>query len=199
MIALLPEPEQGGAEPQRPLRVPRGYQARCRRAEVVVLDVAAAQPGLALGRIHLERFFLGDDQHVRGVRALGRRRLAVLEQPLAAVLAERLQHQEPRLAVVGRALHEQAVVHEGGDAVEHVDAEILSGVADRFRAFSVQPPANTDRRRKSFCSSRREQVVAPLDGLAQRLLALRQIAGAAGQQLRAAARFGSADRLAAGS
>ncbi len=48
MVALLPEPEQRRAESKRPLRVARGDQVVDGGAEVVVLDVAAAQPRFAL-------------------------------------------------------------------------------------------------------------------------------------------------------
>ncbi len=133
MVPLLPEPEERRTEPQRPLDVARGDQIPDGGAEIVVLDVAASQPRFAFGRAHLERLFLGEDEHVRGVRALGRRGLAMLEQPLPAVLPERLEHDEARLAVVGRPLDEQAVVDERGDAVQDVDAQVLAGVADGLR------------------------------------------------------------------
>ena len=66
---------------------------------------------------------------------LGRRCLAMLEQPLASILPERLEHREPRVAIVRRALHQKAVVDERGDALQDVDAEILAGIAHRFGAL----------------------------------------------------------------
>ena len=49
-------------------------------------------------------------------------------------------------------------------------------------ASSVKPPTKTARRRKRTCSAVVEQVVAPADRAAHRLLAQRQIARAAGQE-----------------
>ena len=55
-------------------------------------------------------------------------------------------------------------------------------VADRLRRLKVKPPAKTASRRKSACSSAGEQVVAPGDRVAHRLLPGGQVARAAGQQ-----------------
>ena len=123
------------------------------------------------------------DEHVGRVGALGRRGLAVLEQPLPAVLAERLEHDEARLAVLGRPLHEQAVVHERGDAVQDVDAQVLAGIADGLRGLERAASGEHRQAAKELLLGRRQQVVAPLDRLAQRLLAFRQVARPAGQQL----------------
>ena len=87
----------------------------------------------------------------------------LLEQPLAAVLAERLEHDEARLAVVGHALHEQAVVDERGDAVEDVDAQVLAGVADGLGRLERAAAGEDRQAAKELLLGRCQQVVAPLD------------------------------------
>ena len=58
----------------------------------------------------------------------------------------------------------------------------LAGLHTASAASSVQPPTKTASRRNSACSASVEQVVAPGDRVAQRLLARRQVARAAGEQ-----------------
>ena len=70
-----------------------------------------------------------------------------------------------------------------GDAVEDVDAQVLAGVADGFRALERAAAGEDREAAKERLLGRRQQVVAPLDRPAQRLLAFRQVARAAGQQL----------------
>ena len=136
MVALLPEPEQRAAEPQRPLGIAGGDQiVDRRRGSCRARRRSSAASASRSDRIHLERAFLGQHEHVGGVGAPGRGGLAAVEQPLPAVLAERLEHDEARFGVVGRPLNEQAVVDERGDAVEDVDTQILAGVADGLDAL----------------------------------------------------------------
>ena len=135
MIALLPESEQRRAQPECPLGIAAANQPMAGGAEVVVLDVAASQPRFAVRRGHLEVFFLGDDEHVRRMcprRGIG---LARGEQLLTAVLAERFEHHEAQLAFLRGPLHEQAVVHERRDAVQHVDTKIFERIADSLGGF----------------------------------------------------------------
>ena len=112
MIALLPESEQRRAQPERPLGIAAANQPVAGGAEVVVLDVAASEPGLALRGGHLGFLFLGKDEHVRRMRPRRGVGLARGDQLLAAVFAERFEHQETQLAFLRGPLHEQAVVHE---------------------------------------------------------------------------------------
>ena len=51
------------------------------------------------------------------------------------------------------ALHEQAVVHERGDAIQDVDAEILEGVAHGLGGLERAAAGEYESRRKSFCSA----------------------------------------------
>ena len=152
-------------------------------AEVVVLDVAASQPGLAVRRGHLEVFFLGDDEHVGRMgprRGIG---LARGDQLLAAVLAERFEHHEAQLAFLRGPLHEQAVVHERRDAVQHVDAKVFERIADSLRGFERAASGEDRQTAEELLLGRRQQVVAPLDRLPKGLLALRQVPRPAGQEL----------------
>ena len=183
MVPLLPEPEERRAKSKGPLHIVGVDQAMDGGAKIVVLDIAASQPRFAFGGAHLEGLFLGDDKHVRRVCALGRRGLSMLEQPLPAVLPERLEHDEAQFAVLGHSLCEEAVVHERGDAVQDVDAQVLAGVADGLRRLERAPSGEDRQAAKELLLGRGQQVVAPLDRLAQRLLTFRQVACATSQQL----------------
>ena len=127
----------------------------------------------------------------------GRVFLAARRELFEPVLADRLQHQEARLAVRRPSSWRSRLLATTSDGAS--DPREGSGVriAGRGpvchpappatpRASSVQPPAKTASRRKRACSGRVQQVVAPGDGVAQRPLARRQVARAAGQQRQAA-------------
>ena len=81
---------------------------------------------------------------------------------LRRVLADRLEHREARLAVLAGLAPEQAVV----TSTEPVDGASIAQTA--ATASSVQPPANTARRRSSACSGAGQQVMAPVDRRPQR-------------------------------
>src|SRR5207237_8216507 len=63
---------------------------------------------------------LGEREIALEVAVAGVLELAALAQPVERVLADRLEHAEARLAVRALALPDEAVVHELGDAVEHL-------------------------------------------------------------------------------
>ena len=89
----------------------------------------------------------------------------------------------------------QGLVHQGGEEVQDVGRAggrpPSSGrPATASAASSVQPPAKTARRRKRACSAAGEQVVAPVQGGPQRLLAPAGGAGAAGEQGQAVVQAG---------
>ena len=104
-----------------------------------MLLVAAVQP-LALGgarQVGLGGH--GQGEEVLGVAPGDRLQLAGAAQLLPPELADRLQHREPRLAVGGLGLRDQALVHQRG---EHVGR----GRAPPGRRPPRPPPASSPRR-----------------------------------------------------
>ena len=93
-------------------------------------------------------------------------------QLLPGVLPDRLQHRKAG-RVAGGFLAQQALVDQGADAVEQRGQ--ARAPADCFGAVHVQPPTNTVRRRNSLCSSAVQQIMAPGDGAAERLLVHRRV------------------------
>ena len=100
---------------------------------------------------------------------------------LHGVLADRLEHREARLAVRRPPTwRSEALVDQRRERVEHVAAR--SAAADRLDGLEAGAADEDRQPAKSDRSGVVEQVVAPGDGAAQRLLPLREVPGAAGQQ-----------------
>ena len=128
----------------------------------------------------------GRRQYAAALPAIGPR-LAARLQPLQRVLADRLQHAEARRAGRARRLPQQAA----GSAR---DAAAPSSRRPGRQPLAVRRAGRRPRRLPSAAAGEDgqppeerllrsvEQVVAPGDGVAQRLLAGRQVARAAGQQ-----------------
>ncbi len=70
--------------------------------------------------------------------------LARLGQPLAAELANRLEHREARLAIALDLAHE-AVIDQSADAVEQIHLERTGGT-DHWLGIVEPPAADEDRR-----------------------------------------------------
>ena len=119
-----------------------------------------------------------DERHVPvAVAGLDQLDLAVGLQPLGGVRPDRVQEPEARLAV-GRLLDlDQALVDERHEPVEDVAADLRrparrSPRPRRGRSRSAKTDSRSSRQRAAVV----EQVVAPGDRAAQRLLAGRQVA-----------------------
>ena len=115
---------------------------------------------LGLGRLG-ER-----DDSARGGGCACRSSCAALGEPLERVLADRLEHPEPRLAVGRLALADEAVVDERGDPVEHLaelEPERLSGDGlGRLERAAADEDAEAREerlaaRRRAGCSSTRSR------------------------------------------
>jgi hypothetical protein len=105
-------------------------------------------------------------------------------QPGERILAHRLEHVEARLAVGAVAAHEQALVAERRDAVEHVPG---AGRRRRHGLRRVErEPADEHR---ELAEERllvgREQAVAPVDDVAQRAVARLDVTRIGAQQVEA--------------
>ena len=175
-------PERGhrGGQPQRGAWVMLAVPAE-RRADVVVLDADPLQPLLS-GQARVRAAAgLHQGQERRGVGAAGPLRLRHRRQALGRVLADRLQHRvthQPR----ARHLPQQALVDQLRHAVEHRQADVHRGVAYHLDDLQAGAPGEHRARGEEPPGSLGQQRVAPGDRGAQRLLPVRQVAAAAGQQ-----------------
>ena len=126
---------------------------------------------------------LGQGQAPGGESVSGRFALATGFQLLQPILAHRLQHAEARLALDSLLLAQQTLVDQRGHAGEDIERPIRTRHRlrrlDRAAAGKDRQPAEED------LLLRGEQIVAPGDGIAHRLLACRQGAGAARQERQA--------------
>ena len=115
--------------------------------------------------------------------------LAALGEPLERVLANRLEHLEPRLALGALGLADEPVVDERGDAVQHLaelEPERRSG--DGLGGLERGPADEDAEAREERLALVVEQVVAPLDRVAERLLPAAAASGTRGASRRAARR-----------
>ena len=138
-----------------------------------MLQLQAVQPGALVGSREVRGGAPGEVEEPGSEPATNLRGLGAAVEHLAGELADRLEHREPRL---GRVEHpEQALVRQLADRVDEVVAGHPVGPADRLGRREVDP-APEDRQALQQPPPRLvEDVVAPRDGAAQRLLALGQI------------------------
>jgi hypothetical protein len=180
-----PEPIERAGQPKAKLVVVLGTPLED-RAEVAVLDGQRVErrghAGPAQGALHV----LGQLDVIAGVALTRDEQLAVLDEAVERVGADRVEQPEPLGvgAMVSRA-HE-ALGNELGQREQRVLAlplAVLHGV-DRGQAETAREHAALAEQR---LLRGREQVVAPRNRGLQRAVALRQIARAAADQRRAGA------------
>ena len=180
--ARAPEAHERAGELQSELDLAGRDRPRERGADVVVLLVEAIEPErlvgareLGLGRQHQLEVALG-------VPPAQRPRARPAPRALERVLPDRLEQPEARLAVGAVRLPDEALVDERGEALEHL-AEVhlvaADGVGDLERAAAREDAEP----REQGLLGRLEQVVAPVDRVAERALPRRQVVGAAGEQV----------------
>lgn len=106
---------------------------------------------------------------------------STVRQLLECELADGLEKHEPWLPM-GRLLPaDEALIGEGGHGVERVQPE-LTWLSHRVEGIE-RPATDEDAQARQYVALlRRQQRVAPVDRLAQRLLAGRQVAGATAQE-----------------
>ncbi len=111
----------------------------------------------------------------------GRGLLAALAESLQPELADRLKHPEARLGS-GVVPPGEAVLHERSRVSSVSSSGVPAGEHTASAASRLHPPAKTASRRKHRPPIAVQEVVAPLDGAAQRALALRPVPRAACEQ-----------------
>ena len=184
--AHLPERSEPGGQRHEQLRLLMGGEPAQRGTEVVVLALEREPVDVGLGAL----IFLdpvGEREEVLGVSSPDLVGLAACLESLERVRADRLEHREARLAVGLLLLAEQAVVDQRRQARQEPVA-----AADRLGGLERAAADEDGEAREQRLLVGAEQLVAPVDRRAQRLLALGQVARAAGEELEAAARAGRA-------
>src|SRR5712671_5826699 len=115
-----------------------------------------------------------------GMTVANRAGLAALLEAFARKLADRLEHQQARLVVVGLAA-QQAVIGQVVEPGQHIATDLLGGPADELGLFEVRASREDREPIQEALLVLVEHLVAPVDCAAQRLLTSRQISGAAAQ------------------
>ncbi len=126
---------------------------------------------------HLGRGSLGKLQEILSESSVCVLLLSILSQPFQTELPDRFQHRVPGLAVRLLPNPDETLLDETFEAVQRINAIVFHGICRLKRPAA---PENAQLAEESLLI-RGEQVVAPGDGVAQGLLAWREINGATGQ------------------
>ena len=155
-----------------------------RRAQVVVFVLEPVEHprirGRRGGRVERRRCSRrGERQERRSVPVAQRVGLAPLSELLQRVLANRLEHRESDVAVEVFADPQQALFRESLQSAEHVERQVVVGdPADGVGRVDRTAAGEHAEPREQRLVIRIEEVMAPVDGAAQRSLALRHVASA---------------------
>jgi len=144
-----------------------------------VLLLQPVEPGDLLRSMQRGSGRLGERQKAPGMGVLGGPRLAALGEALQGILADRLQHGEAQLAACARAALDQLLVEKRVQRVQQRGGERAHRVAQRLRGLEGPASGEDSQPAKEQLLAEVEQAIAPLDGGAQRALALGQVAWAA--------------------
>ena len=150
-------------------------------ADVLVLDLEPVKPLQLAGAAQPSRGRFGQGQEPGGVSFLNPRPLRHLGQPLRSVLADHVQHPEPR-ATCPLDPAQQALVDKLLKSIQDLDAQVDRRRADGLGALKADTAAEHRAGRQQAPSARTEQPVAPGDRATQGLLTLRQVTGTPHQQ-----------------
>ena len=117
----------------------------------------------------------GHRREGRGVPVPDQLGFAGLLEALAGVLADGLQHQQPRVFEV-RHPAEQALVGQLVEPGRDVDADLIRRSAHRLRLFQAHAAGKHRKPRHQAPGRGLEEVVTPRDRARQRLLPVGQVA-----------------------
>ena len=181
MFAHIPESKQRHTETQTPVDILRLKQPVERETEVIDLGVALRQPVRPVGGVQFRIPFLRQDQTVGRMGAARGRLLAAIDQAFEGIFANRFEHGETRLGFGAvHALH-QIFVHQRGQAFKEIDAQVAARVADGLGRLQRASADEDGKAAKQSLLGFIQQIVAPVDGLAERLLTFRQVERTAGE------------------
>ena len=180
VAALLPVAPHREAEPDRGVRVGGRDRPVHRRPDVVVVALDDAQPAALVRPGQLRRGALDEGEEERLVAALDLGLLAALGEVLGGELVDRVELAEAADAFDLLGLDE-ALVGQRHDPVEHVAADLVGRPADRLGRLDVEAAGERGQPPQEPPLALAQQVVAPGDRAAQRLLALGQVARSRGQ------------------
>ena len=182
----LPVPQHRCRQAQAPRGIGRPEQPVEGGAAVVAIPVEPIDPHGLVAALELVGGLFGEHEEVRRVRLADGAVLAARHQSFERVLPDRLHHRQTGLAVGMLAQLQQALVDQRFDAVDDVDTQILFRVGHGLGGLE-RAAADEDRQAaEQPLFGLAEQVVAPGNRRAQRLLTRRQIPRAAGQDLETA-------------
>jgi hypothetical protein len=184
-VARAPQPIEVGAQLHR---TGRGLHQEDleRRAQVVEVAVEPVEL-LARGAGAEDAALLARRRgaHRRHPQVRGNR-LAALGRPLAQVAAHRHEHREARLGRRARRSMQQAAIHEGGERGERIELERREHAAipalGRLDGRHVEAVGEGRQPAQQRLLVGLQQVVAPIEGAAQRPLARGEVARADGVQ-----------------
>src|SRR5512132_1456284 len=181
--AILIEHPEAVEKRVKPLRLALVDPIPPRNEEVAELGPELVEHGPAFGPVEQMPVAPRELAEVLGMGASrGGGELGLVIESLGCVLPDRLEHRQPALATFIRAA-EEAFVDEGGEAIHHVDpAERLK--ARRDRLDRLKAGGDEDGEQLEDCAfAVLEEVVAPLDHAPERLLAGREVTGAAAEHV----------------
>ena len=154
-----------------------------------MLGLETVEPGAGLRSHQVRLGLLGKCQEVFGMATLEGGQLTAGLQLLKGVLPDRLQHREARLALGGLLRAEEALFDQRAHAIEDVGFRILGvGEGRVVHSFPSTEGESADEDRQATEQSLLglgQEVVAPGDRGAERLLTDGNVPGATGQKLEA--------------
>ena len=155
-------------------------------AHVVVFGVQPCEPLELVGGTQVRRGLRGQLHEELRMSLLDVGGFPGCDELFSAELADRLQHAEARLAVAAARPLRARLLATSDETPSSTSVPSRPSTPQTASAASrVQPPTKTRQPTEQGLLARLEQVVAPGDGVAQRLLAGRQVARATGQQRQA--------------
>jgi hypothetical protein len=178
---LVPAPPLAVVAARRPEVVERGRQAQAvrgvptlaappqRGAQVVVLGVGPPHESHAAAHVELDLGPLGQRQVPVAVPIAHRLDLAGLGQPLPAILPHRLEQPVARLVAARLGLH-QRLGDQLEEQLEHVVRDHLAAGGDGLGGLEREAAGEDRQPAPERPLGRRQQVVAPPDHRAQRLV-----------------------------
>jgi hypothetical protein len=150
--------------------------------EIGVLRGEPADPSGRYWLIGPGRLSAGKFQEVHGVEELCRCKLACLEKLLLSEFSDRFEQEQARERIRRPGLPRKPVLDEGSHGFQRFEWVQIERLPERLRRFEGKSTVEDRHPAKDALLGGAQQIVAPSDGLAHRLLPWGAVAVAAGQQ-----------------